>query len=161
MYIALTFLPRYLCLSHKDGPNIGYYMQNFDKGEFNFHQIQFVVDTLESMGERVLVTIPEKYTEKSFIVVKTSGKVRQRLSAKDWNICQNLIKSGKAYVVPKGCLDDYFWMLASIASKEDYIKPGNADGRWPGIRPMLISNDKLRDHKLELMAPRLFRRWYR
>ena len=31
--------------------------------------------------------------------------------------------------------------------------------RFPGTRPMLLSNDKMRDHKLELLAPRLFRRW--
>ena len=33
-------------------------------------------------------------------------------------------------------------------------------GRFPGLRPMLITNDKMRDHKLELLEPRLFRRWY-
>lgn len=38
----------------KDGPNVAYYMQNFDKGKFNFHQIEFVVTALEKIGERPL-----------------------------------------------------------------------------------------------------------
>jgi hypothetical protein len=78
-----------------------------------------------------------------------------------------LIESGKAYAVPFGCLDDYYWMYASVSSQskstngqETYISPGNADGRWPGVRPMLISNDQMRDHKLSLLEPRLFRRWF-
>lgn len=58
-------------------------------------------------------------------------------------------------------------MYASVSSQskstngqETYISPGNADGRWPGVRPMLISNDQMRDHKLSLLEPRLFRRWF-
>ena len=38
-----------------DGPNVAYYMQNFEQGIFNYHQIQFVVEALERMGENVLV----------------------------------------------------------------------------------------------------------
>ena len=34
------------------------------------------------------------------------------------------------------------------------------DDRFPGARPMLITNDHMRDHRLELLEPRLFRRWY-
>ena len=34
------------------------------------------------------------------------------------------------------------------------------DGRYPGLRPMVISNDKMRDHRLELpLEERAFRRW--
>ena len=35
----------------------------------------------------------------------------------------------------------------------------NEDGRFPGVRRILISNDLMRDHKLNSMEPRLFRRW--
>jgi hypothetical protein len=40
---------------NSDGPNVAYYMQNFEEGIFNYHQIKFVVDALEEMGENVLV----------------------------------------------------------------------------------------------------------
>jgi hypothetical protein len=32
-------------------------------------------------------------------------------------------------------------------------------GRFPGMRPMIITNDQMRDHRLELLEPREFRRW--
>jgi hypothetical protein len=113
------------------------------------------------------VVLPQKYTQDSFIIASSSGKRRQRLSKSEKKICHDLISSGKVYSVPSGCLDDYYWMYASVSSqsktmngKEIYITPGNKDARWPGIRPMLISNDRMRDHKLSLLEPRLFRRWY-
>jgi hypothetical protein len=142
-------------------------MQNFQQGTFNFHQIKFVVDALENMGENVLVILPYKYSQNSFVLTKTSGTSTQRLTAKERKIRDELISSGKTYVVPRACLDDFYWMYASVLSqsnsmkKDDlYVPPGNPEGRWPGIRPMLVSNDKMRDHKLSLLEPRLFRRWY-
>lgn len=64
------------------------------------------------------------------------------------------------------CLDDYYWMLASLSNqicsrkgRDLDVSTGNADNRWPGTRPMLLSNDLMRDHKLDLLEPRLFRRW--
>lgn len=57
-------------------------------------------------------------------------------------------------------------MLASVsdqtvARKNDNLDVSidNTEGRWPGTRPMLLSNDQMRDHKMELLEPRLFRRW--
>lgn len=70
------------------------------------------------------------------------------------------------YVVPRLNLDDYFWMLASVSNqtkatqRDDLSIPvGNDQGRFPGMRPMLITNDQMRDHKLDLLEPREFRRW--
>lgn len=55
-------------------------------------------------------------------------------------------------------------MLASVSDQNGAnleVSPTDGDtARFPGIRPMLISNDQMRDHKLELLEPRLFRRWY-
>ena len=143
-----------------DGPNIAYYMQNFDQGTFNYHQIQFVVDALENMGENVLVVLPKKYTYDRFTIPKGTHTVKQTLSPKEREIRDNLISRGKACVVPVGSLDDYYWMFASVSMNEEFIPPDNPEGRWAGNRPMLISNDKLRDHKMSLLEPRLFRRWY-
>lgn len=74
--------------------------------------------------------------------------------------------NGMLYVVPKLCLDDYFWMLASV-SNQDMSRKGvdltvpidNETNRYPGMRPMIITNDQMRDHRLELLEPREFRRW--
>lgn len=55
-------------------------------------------------------------------------------------------------------------MLASITkqigldSGSNFNHPGG--GVLPGIRPILVSNDQMRDHKLELLEPKLFRRWF-
>lgn len=143
-----------------DGPNIAYYMQNFQQGTFNFHQIKFVVDALENMGENVLVVLPKKYTYDRFSIQKSTQTVKQTLSPKEKQIRDDLIAKGKACVVPVGSLDDYYWMYASVSMDEEFVPPDNPEGRWPGNRPMLISNDKLRDHKMSLLEPRLFRRWY-
>jgi hypothetical protein len=58
-------------------------------------------------------------------------------------------------------------MLASVSDqkvargdRDMDVQPDDESGRWPGMRPMLVTNDQMRDHKLELLAPRLFRRWY-
>ena len=141
-----------------DGPNIAYYMQNFQDGTFNFHQIKFVVDALENMGENVLVVLPKKYTYDRFSI--PTQTVTQMLSPKEKDIRDDLIAKGKVYVVPVGSLDDYYWMYASVSMDEEFVPPDNPEGRWPGNRPMLISNDKLRDHKMSLLEPRLFRRWF-
>ena len=70
------------------------------------------------------------------------------------------------YVVPSQCLDDYYWMLASVtnqtnAKQQDGLHVSATDeaGRFPGLRPMLVTNDQMRDHKLDLLEPREFRRW--
>jgi hypothetical protein len=154
-----------------DGPNVGYYMQNFESGKFSFHQIKFLVDSLERMGERPLVVLPQKYTRKYFMVsigyYDTTGPRRQYLTAEELAIRDELIQSGKVYVVPQGFLDDFYWILASIADqtksrkgKSLYVAPDNPAGRWPGARPILLSNDQMRDHKIGMMEPMLFRRWH-
>ena len=60
------------------------------------------------------------------------------------------------------------WMLASVSNQTVSTNNGqtnidvpknNTEGRFPGLRPMVISNDKMRDHKMELLEERAFRRW--
>lgn len=159
-----------------DGANVAYYGQNFEQGKFNYHQIQFLVDALESMGENVLVTVPNKYTKRSFFCNTGQSSQRAVLSIAELEIMNNLIETGRLYQVPARCLDDYYWMLASVSNQTVSGKgkdltvspPSQSSGcneddeqkqQWPGVRPMLLSNDQMRDHKMELLAPRLFRRW--
>ena len=70
------------------------------------------------------------------------------------------------YVVPRLSLDDYFWMLASVSNQNKSrngadlsVSVDDTSERFPGMRPMIITNDKMRDHRLELLEPREFRRW--
>lgn len=148
-----------------DGANIAYYGQNFQNGNFNYHQIKYVVDALEEKGENVLVVIPWKYTNKSFYLSSMnyvdSKKKRNmyHLSEEEFQILQNLNETKKMYRVPARCLDDYYWMMASV-SNQHYVPSSYSKNQFlPGIRPVLITNDQMRDHKLELLEPRLFRRW--
>ena len=147
-----------------DGANVGYYMQSFDKGRFNYHQIKFMVDTLEERGENTLVVIPNKYGYNEFY---SSKREQQRLDQTEIEIMQDLVDRGKLYRVPPRCLDDFYWMLASISDQtasrngQDLsVSNDDPNDRFPGTRPMLITNDQMRDHKYELLEPRLFRRWY-
>lgn len=57
-------------------------------------------------------------------------------------------------------------MLASVSNQtvarqqaDLYVSTNDGSGRFPGLRPLLISNDQMRDHKLDLLEPREFRRW--
>lgn len=147
-----------------DGANVGYYMQSFDKGRFNWYQIKFMVDTLEEQGENSLVIIPNKYGYDEFY---SSNRKLHTLDQAEIEIMNDLRKSGKLYRVPPRCLDDFYWMLASVSDQtssrkgEDLsVSSDDPAGRFPGTRPMLVTNDQMRDHKLELLEPRLFRRWY-
>lgn len=139
-------------------------MQTFEKGIFNLHQIQFMVDALEEQGENPLVILPNKYGYNEFY---SSKREYQRLDQKEIEIMKDLTQKGKLYRVPPRCLDDFYWMLASVSDqtasrKGQDLSVSNNDpsGRFPGTRPMLITNDQMRDHRLELLEPRLFRRWY-
>ncbi len=83
------------------------------------------------------------------------------------NSFRNSLESeGIMYPVPPRCLDDYFWMLASVSNQtvarkkfDLQVSPEDTNGRLPGLRPMLVTNDQMRDHKLDLLEPREFRRW--
>ena len=142
-----------------DGANVAF----FGRGVVDYHHVKTVVDALEDMNEKVLVVMPPKYLQRKFYIRK--GNV-QELSDRDWAIVEELVEGGKVFSVKKRCLDDYYWMLASVSDQtasrkgvEIDVPPNNHEGRWPGLRPMIISNDQMRDHKLELLQPRLFRRW--
>jgi hypothetical protein len=100
-----------------DGANVGYYMQSFDRGRFNYYQIQFMVDTLEGRGENPLVVIPnvslrvplynlffvshfthpeclQKYGQQKFY--STKGEY-QKLDQSEMEIMQRLTNTGKLY----------------------------------------------------------------
>mmetsp|Transcript_18129 Transcript_18129/g.20922 ORF Transcript_18129/g.20922 Transcript_18129/m.20922 type:complete len:679 (-) Transcript_18129:48-2084(-) len=137
-----------------DGANVGYY----GHGTIRYSQIWHVMKKLEEMNETPLVVMPLKYTRPEFYVSRGNY---QKLEKKAIAFLKELENEGKLYIVPPGCLDDYFWMIASVTGKElSVVDADNNSGRFPGNRPMLITNDQMRDHRLALLEPRLFRRWY-
>lgn len=143
-----------------DGANVAYY----GLGSINYHQIKLMVKSLKEMGEYPLVIMPQKYTQRKFHL--RQGYV-QELPQAQMDIIENLENEGIFYKVPPRCLDDYYWMLSSVSNQTasrdgidlDVSTAGTTGKRWPGTRPILLSNDQMRDHKLELLEPRLFRRW--
>ncbi|GAX09314.1 hypothetical protein FisN_32Hh010 [Fistulifera solaris] len=167
-----------------DGANVGYYMQNFQQGRFSFHQIQWMVDDLQHRGEHALVVLPQKYMRDVFNISVGAGGFDQRraqrqvLTEEEKAIRDHLVARKQVYVVQPGSLDDFYWITASVTDQtnaiatlissseltiggdELWVAPDNSKGRWPGARPLLISNDRMRDHKLSMMEPQLFRRWF-
>lgn len=91
-----------------DGANVGYYNQNFEDGRFSYHQLKFVVDYLEKLGENVLVVLPNKYTKDSFSVsTKVSGPVafrHQQLTSSEMAIRNDLWHREKLVRIPVGHL---------------------------------------------------------
>jgi pentatricopeptide repeat protein len=140
-----------------DGPNIAYY----GHGDVHWSQVQLVVDKLEQMGETPLVIMPQKYVASKFWL--SSVGFTQELSEHELAIMNQLVDSKKMYVVPTACLDDYYWMLSSVAEQKPnqrlHVAADNESGRFLGVRPILVTNDQMRDHRLSLLQPRLFRRW--
>jgi len=144
-----------------DGANVAYYGHS----SVHYSSLKLVVERLEEMGETPLVVMPWKYIQPSFYV--SSLKSRDILTEKDGEVIQWLQEKEMMYVVPRLCLDDYFWMLASVSNqtnsrrgKDLSVAMDDQENRFAGMRPMLVTNDQMRDHKLDLLGPREFRRWY-
>jgi len=135
-----------------DGPNVAY----CGHPVLHYSQVARMVQYLEGLGERPLVTMPYKYCQPSFYVA-TIGQ-EQTLSDRDNQVITELQERGQFYVVPEWCLDDYYWMIASVVADPSTVAPSNGV-TLPGLRPLLITNDQMRDHRLTLLEPRLFRRW--
>ena len=55
-------------------------------------------------------------------------------------------REGSVYSVPRGFNDDWFWMLAAFSSAVP-------------ARVLLVSNDFMRDHHFQMLAPRAFLTW--
>ncbi|CAB9509235.1 expressed unknown protein [Seminavis robusta] len=152
-----------------DAANICYFMQNFDGGKFNFHQIRFVVKALEEIGESPLVVMPAKYLRKQFRINLGTSSRFQKVSPEERAFLDDLENAGTLYAVPEGCLDDYFWIVASVSDQENST-PENLETagvevsrRWSGARPVIVTNDQSRDHRdqeIQLLEPMLFNRWY-
>ncbi|KAL7491477.1 hypothetical protein ACHAWT_001291 [Skeletonema menzelii] len=142
-----------------DGANVAY----FGWGKVNVHQLNLMVEALKRQGEHPLVIFPQKYTRRKFHLRQG---MMQILQDDELEILNKLKENDQIYVVPPMCLDDMYWMLASVSNQTAStnglsidVAKNNEEGRFPGLRPIVISNDKMRDHKDELLDEREFRRW--
>eukprot|EP00522_Entomoneis_paludosa_P013426 CAMPEP_0172461178 /NCGR_PEP_ID=MMETSP1065-20121228/39579_1 /TAXON_ID=265537 /ORGANISM="Amphiprora paludosa, Strain CCMP125" /LENGTH=761 /DNA_ID=CAMNT_0013216419 /DNA_START=39 /DNA_END=2324 /DNA_ORIENTATION=- len=144
-----------------DGANVAF----FGNGMVQYSQVKLMVDKLEQMGERPLVIMPRKYASRKFHL-RLRGMV-QVLDETSENAMNDLLESGKLFVVPSFCFDDYYWMIASVANQRGISRTSSSlqmdtneeRQRLSGLRPILITNDQMRDHRLALLDPRPFRRW--
>jgi proteinaceous RNase P len=125
---------------------VAYQSQNYKSGRFSFQQIQLVVDTLRKLGKRILVIIPQCYTQ---AVVPNSIRTQNRrdaVSVADQAFIQQLRDENMLYVVPNGSNDDWFWLYATLYKGR----------RSPAF---VVTNDLMRDHKVAFPEARTFMRW--
>ncbi len=119
-----------------DAANVAFFGQNFESGGFSFAQVEAVVGALEAElppGARPLVVLHVARTRAPAAARPEAAALLARLRA-----------AGSFYAAPPGSNDDWYWMYAAVAA---------------GPRGLLVSNDELRDHIFQLLAPRYVGRW--
>eukprot|EP00934_Nitzschia_sp_Nitz4_P004729 Nitzschia sp. Nitz4//scaffold205_size38804//13404//16468//NITZ4_007642-RA/size38804-augustus-gene-0.50-mRNA-1//1//CDS//3329541507//4719//frame0 len=143
-----------------DGANVGYH----GGADIQYAQIESMFNSLKEMGENPLVIMPYRYTIPLFKLPSRNMVVQ--LTDQDMGLVRSLRKSGHLYVAPKMCHDDYYLILASVSNQTNargensiHVPVDNSDGRCPGLRPIVVTNDQMRDHRLKLLGQREYRRW--
>jgi len=86
---------------------------------------------------------PQQHQQQRRYDPKKHGERTQTLSEKDVATLKGWAERGSLYAVPRGCHDDTYWMLATVTGKA----------------PLVVTNDKIRDHWHKLVGARAYRRW--
>jgi mitochondrial ribonuclease P protein 3 len=118
-----------------DGANVGYYDTNYPGAPKHvcYEQIQSLVQHFMIHEKKsILVVIHTRHFDKN--------KVPQTYQP----LIQSWIQLGILYKTPHGMNDDWFWFHAVLLS---------------GHQTMIITNDEMRDHQFQMLAPRSFLRW--
>ena len=118
-----------------DAANVAFYGQNFETGGFSFPQIDAVVN-------RVKKDFPHLKPLVILHVNRTRGGPASTHKAK--SLLRNLNEEQCFYAAPQGSNDDWYWMYAAVSAGQEGI---------------LISNDEMRDHLFNLLAPKYFKKW--
>lgn len=118
-----------------DAANVAFYGQNFETGGFSFPQIEAVVNRVKKdfAQLRPLVILH---------VNRTRGGPANTHKAK--SLLKGLNEEHCFYAAPQGSNDDWYWMYAAVSAGQEGI---------------LISNDEMRDHLFNLLAPKYFNKW--
>ena len=116
-----------------DGANVGFFQQNFDgaPSHVDYKQIDWVIEAFREQGKSVLVVMHSRHFQ------------RGKLPRKYEPLVDNWIKNDLLYRTPPGMNDDWFWMHVAL------IRPGT----------LVLTNDEMRDHHFQMLAPRCFIRW--
>ena len=117
-----------------DGANVGYYKQNFAGApkHVDYYQIDSVVKHFLRENKKVLLVLHQRHFA-HFLMPKKFKPLE-----KAW------MESGVLYKTPAGMNDDWFWLHAALLS---------------GPRALVLTNDEMRDHHFQMLAPRSFLRW--
>jgi hypothetical protein len=115
-----------------DGANVGYADQNFAGAakHVDYRQIDWVVQHFVEQKKSVLLILHARHFS-SGLMPKSMEHLK-----KSW------LDSGVLYITPPGMNDDWFWLEAALDS--------NA---------LVVTNDEMRDHFFQMLAPRSFLRW--
>jgi len=115
-----------------DGANIGFFKQNFANAprHVDYEQIDWVVRHFAKLGKNVLLVMHNRHFNRHMLPPKYQG------------LCDSWINEGILYKTPPGMNDDWFWMHAALKYKT-----------------LVITNDEMRDHHFQMMAPKFFLRW--
>ena len=118
-----------------DGANVGYYEQNFNGApkHVDYHQINWMVQHfITKLKKRVLLIMHSRHFASNLM-----PKFAQP-------IVQGWINNNILYQTPPGMNDDWFWLHAAL-----HFGPGTC----------IVTNDEMRDHHFQMIAPRAFIRW--
>ncbi|KAL4448170.1 hypothetical protein ABPG75_005389 [Micractinium tetrahymenae] len=118
-----------------DGANVALFGQNFESGGFNFGQIKAVMNHLASRH-------PDLKPLLMLHVGRTKAPQARAPAAQE--LLRQLTEAGSFYATPAGSNDDWYWIYASVTA---------------GERGLLVSNDEMRDHIFQLLAPKYFLKW--
>ena len=115
-----------------DAANVGFFKQNFAAApkHVDYEQIDWVARKLESMGKKVLLVLHERHFSP-----KLMPQMFKPLQ-EEWERRRILYKT------PFNCNDDWFWLHAAFH-----------------YRTLVLTNDEMRDHHFQMLAPRTFLRW--
>jgi pentatricopeptide repeat protein len=115
-----------------DGANIGYYQTNFAGASkhVDYVQINWVVQHFLKLNKKVLLVLHERHFASHMI------PAQYRPIVEEWE------RLGVLYKTPPGMNDDWFWLHAALKYKT-----------------LVVTNDEMRDHHFQMLAPRMFLRW--
>lgn len=114
-----------------DGANVAFFGQSY----FDFQQIADAV-------EHIKATQPGKKPLVLLHVNRAQGKAAEKPKAA--KLLASLSEANCLFTTPQGSNDDWYWIYAAVAA---------------GGNGLLVSNDEMRDHIFQLLAPKYFHKW--
>jgi ribonuclease P protein 3 len=118
-----------------DGANVGFYEMNFNGApkHVDYNQIDWIIQYfIQQKKQSVLLVMHSRHFAANLMPSYAKP------------ILQKWIDCGLLYQTPPGMNDDWFWLHAAL-----HFGPGT----------LIVTNDEMRDHHFQMVAPRSFLRW--